>query len=100
MGQYVQEPLKHRKIATIPSSIEPMSDKNKPISDEALSSILDKYDVDHERPIITQVSRFDPWKDPLGVIDTYRIIKKELPNVQLLLIASMSKDAPEGWDYY
>lgn len=100
MEQYVQEPLRHRKVAIIPPSIDPLSDKNKPISEENIFSILDKYDVDPERPIITQVSRFDPWKDPLGVIDTYRIIRKELPNVQLLLIASMAKDDPEGWDYY
>ena len=100
MEQYVQEPLRHRKVAIIPPSIDPLSDKNKPISEETIFFILDKYDVDPERPIITQVSRFDPWKDPLGVIDTYRIIKKELPNVQLLLIASMAKDDPEGWDYY
>jgi trehalose synthase len=98
--QYVQEPLRHRKVTIIPPSIDPLSDKNKPISEETIFSILDKYDVDPERPIMTQVSRFDPWKDPLGVIDTYRIIKKELPNVQLLLIASMAKDDPEGWDYY
>jgi trehalose synthase len=100
MEQYVQESLRHRKIAIIPPSIDPLSDKNKPISEETIFSILNKYDVDPERPIITQVSRFDPWKDPLGVIDTYRIIKKKLPNVQLLLIASMAKDDPEGWDYY
>ena len=46
------------------------------------------------------ISRFDPWKDPLGVIDTYRIIKKQVPAVQLLLVASMAKDDPEGWSYY
>jgi trehalose synthase len=100
MEQYVQEPLRHRKIAIIPPSIDPLSDKNKAISEETISSILSKYDVDSEKPIITQVSRFDPWKDPLGVIDTYRIIKKQLPAVQLLLVASMAKDDPEGWDYY
>lgn len=100
MEQYVQEPLRHRKVAIIPPSIDPLSDKNKPISEDTIFSILDKYGIDPERPIITQVSRFDPWKDPLGVIDTYRTVKKELSNAQLLLIASMAKDDPEGWDYY
>lgn len=63
-------------------------------------SILSKYDVDPEKPIITQVSRFDPWKDPLGVIDVYRIVKKQVPDLQLLLIANMARDDPEGRVYY
>ena len=47
-----------------------------------------------------QVSRFDPWKDPLGVIDAYRIVKEELPDVQLALVGSMATDDPEGWDFF
>jgi trehalose synthase len=100
LEQYVQEPLRSKKIAIIPPSIDPLSDKNRPLSRELVLAVLDKYDVSAEKPIITQVSRFDPWKDPLGVIDVYRMIKKEIPNVQLLLIASMAKDDPEGWTYY
>jgi len=100
MNQYVPESLKPRKVAIIPPSIDPLSDKNKPLSEDVIFSKLAKYDIDPERPIITQVSRFDPWKDPLGVIDAYRMVKKEIPNVQLLLIASMAKDDPEGWNYY
>jgi trehalose synthase len=46
------------------------------------------------------VSRFDPWKDPLGVIDAYRIVKEEQPGVQLALVGSMAHDDPEGWDYW
>jgi trehalose synthase len=53
-----------------------------------------------ERPLLTQVSRFDPWKDPLGVIDAYRIVKARFPEVQLALVGSMAHDDPEGWDYY
>jgi trehalose synthase len=100
MEQYVQEPLKSRKIAIIAPSIDPLSDKNKPLSDDLVLSILNRYDVKADRPIMTQVSRFDPWKDPLGVIDVYRKVKRSIPNVQLLLIASMAKDDPEGWTYY
>jgi trehalose synthase len=47
-----------------------------------------------------QVSRFDPWKDPLGVIDAYRIVKEKAPEVQLALVGSMATDDPEGWDYF
>lgn len=100
MKQFVQEPLKSRKTFIIPPSIDPLSAKNKPLPENLIFSILDKYDVDPEKPIITQVARFDPWKDPLGVIDVYRSVKKKVTNVQLLLIASMAKDDPEGLVYY
>ena len=53
-----------------------------------------------EKPIITQVGRFDPWKDPLGMIYVYRLVKKTVPDVQLLLIAGMATDDPEGWTYF
>ena len=50
--------------------------------------------------MITQISRFDPWKDPLGVIDVYRMVKAEIPDLQLVMVASMASDDPEGWDWY
>jgi trehalose synthase len=100
MEKYVQKSLRSKRVTIIPPSIDPLSDKNRPLSTDLVQSTLDKFDVDAERPIITQVSRFDPWKDPLGVIDAYRIIKKQIPSVQLLLVASMAKDDPEGWTYY
>ena len=53
-----------------------------------------------KRPLLTQVSRFDPWKDPLGVIDAYRGVKEKHPDVQLALVGSMAHDDPEGWDFY
>ena len=100
MNEFVPEPLKTRKAAIIPPSIDPLSDKNKPLSEDNIIAVLNRFGVDPEKPIITQVSRFDLWKDPLGVIDAYRIVKKEMPDVQLLLIACMAKDDPEGWNYY
>ena len=66
LESYVQEPLKSKKVAIIPPSIDPLSDKNKPLSQDVVLSILNRYDINPEKPIITQVSRFDPWKDPLG----------------------------------
>ena len=50
--------------------------------------------------MLCQVSRFDPWKDPIGVIDAYRIVKERRPDVQLALVCSMASDDPEGWDFY
>jgi len=100
LKEYAEETLKVKRLAAIPPSIDPLSDKNKALSVSQILSVLDRYDVDPEDPIITQVSRFDPWKDPFGVIDAYRIVKRKLPNAQLLLIASMARDDPEAWVYY
>jgi trehalose synthase len=100
MQDYVQEPLRSKKITIIPPSIDPLSDKNRLLSRDLVVSVLDRFGIDDERPIMTQVSRFDPWKDPLGVIDVYRIVKKQISGVQLLLVASMAADDPEGWTFY
>ncbi|MDH5782288.1 MAG: glycosyltransferase [Candidatus Bathyarchaeota archaeon] len=100
MKQFVSSSLELRQVAIIPPSIDPLSDKNKSLPDTLMLSVLNKYDVDPEKPIITQVARFDPWKDPLGVIDVYKLVKKKIPDVQLLLIGSMAPDDPEGWVYF
>ena len=61
--------------------------------------VLQRFEIKPDQPIITQVGRFDPWKDPSGAIDVYRIVKKQFPTAQLLLIAGMAADDPEGWLY-
>jgi trehalose synthase len=81
-------------------AIDPLTPKNMALSAEDAAYIVDQFGIDVERPLLTQVSRFDPWKDPLGVIDAYRIVKAEFPEVQLALVGSMAHDDPEGWDYY
>jgi trehalose synthase len=83
-----------------PPAIDPLTPKNMALSAEDAAYIVDQFGIDVERPLLTQVSRFDPWKDPLGVIDAYRIVKAERPDVQLALVGSMAHDDPEGWDYY
>jgi trehalose synthase len=98
--KYVIPSLKAKRIFIRPPSIDPLADKNKELPPETISKVLERYDVNPERPIITQVGRFDPWKDPVGVIDVYRLVKKEIPQVQLLLIAGMANDDPEGWTYF
>ncbi len=98
--KYVMPSLKVPKIFVRAPSIDPLSDKNRDISQSQISEILTKYGVNPEKPIITQVGRFDPWKDPLGVIDIYRLVKKDIPQLQLLLIAGMAIDDPEGWIYF
>jgi trehalose synthase len=83
-----------------PPAIDPLTPKNMALSPEDAAYIVDQFGIDVERPLLTQVSRFDPWKDPLGVIDAYRIVKLKHPDVQLALVGSMAHDDPEGWDYY
>src|SRR2546425_411406 len=83
-----------------PPAIDPLTPKNMALSAEDAAYIVDQFGIDVERPLLTQVSRFDPWKDPLGVIDAYRGVKEEHPEVQLALVGSMAHDDPEGWDYY
>jgi trehalose synthase len=53
--------------------------------------------IDINRPLVAQVSRFDPWKDPMGVIEAYRISKPEVPGLQLALVGAIAGDDPEGW---
>jgi trehalose synthase len=83
-----------------PPAIDPLAPKNMALSAEDAAYIVDQFGIDVERPLLSQVSRFDPWKDPLGVIDAYRIVKERYPEVQLALVGSMAHDDPEGWDYY
>ena len=97
---YVKEGLDHPRIFCVPPAIDPLSAKNVELPQETIDAILTRYGVDPKRPMITQISRFDPWKDPLGVIDVYRVAKREFPDLQLVMIASMASDDPEGWDWY
>jgi trehalose synthase len=83
-----------------PPAIDPLAPKNMALSAEDAAYIVDQFGIDVERPLLTQVSRFDPWKDPLGVIDAYRKVKERFPEVQLALVGSMAHDDPEGWDFY
>ena len=84
----------------VPPAIDPLAPKNMAFSPEDAVYICDQFGIDVDRPLLCQVSRFDPWKDPLGVIDAYRIVKTEVPDVQLALVGSMATDDPEGWDYF
>lgn len=100
MGKYVPEGMQIPYTAIVPPSIDPLSNKNRPMTPDEVSHIFDRFDVDMERPTITQVARFDPWKDPIGVIDAYKMVKREAPDLQLLLVTSMANDDPEGWPLY
>ena len=87
-------------VNIVPPAIDPLMPKNMALSPEDASYVCEQFGIDVDRPLICQVSRFDPWKDPLGVIDAYRIVKQQLPDVQLALVGSMASDDPEGWDFF
>jgi trehalose synthase len=70
------------------------------LSPEDGAYVCGQFGIDVDRPLICQVSRFDPWKDPLGVIDAYRLVKESMPEVQLALVGAMASDDPEGWDFF
>ena len=99
MPQYAGPGIDAGRVAVIAPTIDPLSPKNMPIPTEDAAGVAEHFGVDLTRPLITQVSRFDPWKDPIGVIDAYRLVKAEIPDVQLALIGSMASDDPEGWTY-
>jgi trehalose synthase len=87
-------------VNIVPPAIDPLAPKNMALSVEDATYVCKQFGIDTDRPVICQVSRFDPWKDPLGVIDAYRIVKAWRPDVQLALVGSMASDDPEGWDFY
>jgi len=101
LQQYVPEDLAAGgKVHICPPAIDPLSPKNMALSPEDAAFVCDQFGVDVDRPLMCQVSRFDPWKDPIGVIDAYRSVTEEIPNVQLALVGSMATDDPEGWTFF
>ena len=99
MEKYRGPGIEGPAVAYITPTIDPLSMKNTYFDPDTASAVLRHYGVDRRRPMMLQVSRFDPWKDPLGVIDAYRLVKKDHPEVQLVMVGSMAHDDPEGWDY-
>jgi trehalose synthase len=100
LEQYVPAHLDGGISRIVPPAIDPLSPKNMALSPEDAAFVCEQFGIDIERPLICQVSRFDPWKDPMGVIDAYRLVRVELPEVQLALVGSMATDDPEGWEFF
>ena len=98
MEEFVR-PGFHHRVSVIPPSIDPLSPKNAHLDPGAVNEILSAYGIDPTRPVVSQVSRFDPWKDPLGVIDAFRAAEEQVPDAQLILVGSMAHDDPEAWHF-
>jgi trehalose synthase len=78
-------------------SIDPLSVKNLDLPMPFAEELCRQYGVDVRRPIVCQVSRYDPWKDPLGVMHAFRVVREKVTDAQLLLAGSMATDDPEGF---
>lgn len=98
LDKFVPEALRNHRIALIPPGIDPLSPKNFDLTPEQCRRIMSWVGVDPKKPVMTQVSRFDPWKDPLGVIRVFQEARKQIPDLQLALLGSMALDDPEAWD--
>lgn len=97
MEEFRPAGLELGRIAFIPPAIDPFATKNMDIPQELCRKAVADSGVNLRAPLLLQVSRFDPWKDPLGVIRSYRLVKQRIPGVQLALVGALAGDDPEGW---
>jgi len=93
MAEFAQ-PLPHPQFL-VPPSIDPLSEKNRDLSPAEIEAVRSEYGLDPSRPLLVQISRFDRFKDPVGVIEAYRMVRKVSP-VQLVLAGGGATDDPEG----
>ena len=100
LREFLPPDLPIARVEIAPPAIDPLSPKNLDIGRATAQQVLSWIGVELDRPLVTQVSRFDPWKDPLGVIAAYRLAREEVPGLQLALAGSMALDDPEGWNIY
>ncbi|MHB1417225.1 MAG: glycosyltransferase [Chloroflexota bacterium] len=97
MPDYVPPALRKDRVLTFHPAIDPLSTKNQLMDPLEADRILARLGVDPDRPLMTQISRFDRWKDPLGVVEAFRIARKEIPGLQLVLVGVFSAlDDPEA----
>ena len=86
--------------AIIAPAIDPLSTKNAELPHAIIESTVAQAALDPDRPLMLQVSRFDPWKDPLGVVAAWRLARERVPGLQLALVGAMAADDPEGFAVY
>ncbi|GBE01531.1 trehalose synthase [bacterium BMS3Abin08] len=98
LKEFVPTDLNVKLTEYILPAIDPFSSKNMELPEDVYRSAVANSGVDMRRPLILQVSRFDPWKDPLGVIKAYQLVKQERPDVQLAMVGSLAGDDPEGYE--
>ncbi len=97
MPEFVPASLRMDRIVHAPPCIDPLSVKNLDLAMPFCNEITRQYGIDPHRPVVCQVSRFDPWKDPIGVIEAFRLARERVTDAQLVLAGSMATDDPEGF---
>ena len=97
MKEFRPPDLTMKHVEFFPPAIDPFATKNMELPRELCRKAIADSGVDLHRPLLLQVSRFDPWKDPLGVIQAYRLVREARPGVQLALVGAMAGDDPEAW---
>ncbi len=98
--EFVPRDFNMAKIAIMTPAICPLSSKNMFIKRYLCRELIGNVGFDTQRPLVTQVSRFDRWKDPFGTIAAYRLAREEIPGLQLALVGSFAPDDPEAWDMH
>jgi len=96
LPDYTNQDFPKDKVNFITPFIDNLSPKNVRMDRNAARQYVTRFGIDVQKPLITQISRFDPWKDPKGVIDAFRLVKQDVPDLQLALVAQMASDDPEG----
>lgn len=97
---FIKEEIKEKTVV-FPPAIDPLSPKNQPLNFDFSKAILKSYGINPSRPLISQVSRFDPWKGFIELIEAYQIVKKKIPGLQLALVGFfLAKDDPEAMKTY
>ncbi len=76
-------------------AIDPLADKNRDLDEAYVDAVMQRYGIPRDKPIITQISRYDPWKDPVGVIQAFKMARKHV-NCRLLLVGDKAADDPEA----
>lgn len=101
LKEFIAPNLPKNKVRIFPPAIDPLSVKNKPMNLNQAKNILSQHGINIKKPLIAQVSRFDIWKDPIGVVKAYYLAKKEIPDLQLILAGFFqAKDDPNGEKVY
>jgi trehalose synthase len=100
MQEFVPQELAGLHTVMICPAIDPLSPKNMTAPMDLCQQIVEWAGVELDRLLISQISRFDPWKDPMGVLEVYRRVREAVPGTQLALLGQMALDDPEGWRMY
>ncbi len=99
-SEFIPKDLRLGKVVTMAPAIDAFSSKNMFIKRYVCREMMENLGIDRRRMLITQVSRFDRWKDPFGTIAAYRLAKEKIPGLQLAMIGSFAGDDPESWEMY